>query len=156
MIVYAQESLAHSHQNSIIGAAIAAICLIATVAFLIILFRDLRRILQPLVQTAVYALQGEKSPESQRRKQMKQMRERVFSREEAIVRVRQYAEANGWSAQDPFDVRLRFVQATEKTKEGSSVGRFVYSIKIGSSRPGTVVEVDATDGTVLAWRTFPR
>ena len=60
------------------------------------------------------------------------------------------------AVQAKCDIRLRFLQTEEERKEDLSIGRFVYSMKIGSSIPGTVVEIDAIDGTVLKWRTFPR
>ena len=156
MMVYAQEVLAFYSRESIIGSAIAVACLVTAVAFLVTLFRDAWRVLQILIQTTVCVIRGEQSPWSRRRDEIKRMREKVFSPEEAIARVRKYAEAKGYSAQDPFDIRLRFLQTEEERKEDLSIGRFVYSMKIGSSIPGTVVEIDAIDGTVLKWRTFPR
>ncbi|MBB5064706.1 hypothetical protein [Granulicella mallensis] len=156
MIVHAQENPGFYTQDLIIGSAIAVGCLVATVVLLVILLRDSWRILQSLIQTTICVLRGEKPPWIRRREEIKRMREKVLSREEAIVRVQQYAEANGRSAQGPFNIRLHFLQAEGEWKEAQPIGRFVYSVNIGSSLPGTVVEIDAIDGTVLEWRTLPR
>ena len=56
MTVYEQEVLGFHTQAPIIGSAIAVICLAATVALLVILLRDSRRILQSLIQTIVNRL----------------------------------------------------------------------------------------------------
>jgi len=156
MIVHPQEVLGFYTRDSIIGSAIAVACLVAAVAFLFTMFRDVWRVVQNLIQTTVCAIRGEQSPRSRRREAIKRMREKVFSPEEAIARVRKYAEAKGYSAQDPFDVQLRFLQTAKERKEDLSIGRFVYSMNIGNWRPGTVVEIDAIDGTVLKWLTRPR
>ena len=95
MIVHAQENPGFHTQDLIIGSAIAVGCLVATVVLLVILLRDSWRILQSLIQTTVCVLRGEKPPWVRRREEIKRMREKVLSREEAIVRVQQYAQANG-------------------------------------------------------------
>ena len=156
MIVYSQEVLGFYAQDSIIGSTIAVVCLVATVALLVIMLRDAWRLLKFLIQTAVCVLRGEQPPWLKRREEIKRMRERVLSREEAIAYVRKYAEAKGYSAQGPFDIRLQFLRTEEERKEDLSIGRFVYRIHIAPQIPGTIVEIDAMDGTVLQWRTLPR
>ena len=156
MIVYPQEVLASHTEVSILGLAITVVFLAATVAVLVVLFRDAWRFLKFLIQTTACALRGEQSPWSRHREAIKKMREKVLSREEAIACVQKYAEAKGYSAQGPFDARLRFLQTEEEKKKNLSSGRFVYNIHICDQIPGTLVEIDAMDGTVLKWRTLPR
>jgi hypothetical protein len=73
---------------------------------------------------------------------------------EAIERVRQYAEANGRGFYEPVSVRLeRRPLEPRKPKAGF---RFVYVMALGTCRPMPFVEVDASDGKVLAWRSLPR
>jgi hypothetical protein len=84
------------------------------------------------------------------------MQAKVISREEAIARVRQYAQANGRIFQEPMDIKLRRLPGKSQGKEDKPAERMIYSIILGTSRPAPVVEVDAIDGTVLQWRTFPR
>lgn len=81
--------------------------------------------------------------------------ERLISREQAIDHVRAYAAANGKSVQEPFYFEI---QGRQITPDGAAapVKRPVYLIRLGSTRPASLVEVDAIEGTVLAWRIFPR
>jgi hypothetical protein len=156
MIVYPQEVLASYTEVPIFGLAITVVFLAATVAALVVLLRDAWRFLKFLIQTAAYALRGEQSPWARRREAIKRMQEKVFSREEAMVRVWKYAEAKGHSTHCPFDIRLQFLRTEEERKEDLSIGRFVYRIHILPHIPGTIVEIDAIDGTLLKWHTLPR
>ena len=156
MIVYACEVFASDTWDLILGLAIAVVCLVAGVAFLVLVLRNAWHVLKFLIQTTVCVLRGEKPPWLKRREEIKRMREKVLSREEAIACVQKYAEAKGYSAQDPFNIQLRFLQTEQERKEDRLIGKFVYSMNIGISRPMTFVEVDAMDGTVLKWWTPPR
>lgn len=156
MIVYSQEVLGFYTQDSIAGSTIAVACLVAVVTFLVILFRDAWHVLKFLTQTTTCVLRGQQSPWSRRREAIKRMQEKVFSREEAMAHVWKYAEAKGHSTHCPFDIRLQFLRTEEERKEDLSIGRFVYRIHILPHIPGTIVEIDAIDGTLLKWHTLPR
>jgi hypothetical protein len=156
VIIYLHEVLASPTWDLILGLAIAVASLAAGVAFLVLVLRNAWHVLKFLIQTTVCVLRGEQPPWLKRREEIKRMRERVLSREEAIACVQKYAEAKGYSAQDPFNIQLRFLQTEEERKEDRLIGRFIYSMNIGHLRPGTFVELDAIDGTVLKWWTPPR
>ena len=156
MILYPQEVLASYTEVPIFGLAITVVFLAATVAVLVVLLRDAWRFLKLLIQTAACVLRGEQSPWSRRREAIKRMQEKVFSREEAMSHVWKYAEAKGHSTHCPFDIRLQFRRTEEERKEDLSIGRFIYRIHILPHIPGTIVEIDAIDGTLLKWHTLPR
>lgn len=142
--------------DTVLGTAVLAACLIATVTFAVVLFRDLRRIIRFLMQAIAGAIRGEKTPRTQHREEVRQMRAKVISQEEAIARVREYAHANGRRFDEPWDIKLQHLKTAAGRKEEQPVERFIYSMVLGTSRPAPVVEVDAIDGTVLKWQTFPR
>ena len=156
VILYPQEALASYTEVSIFGWALTVVFLAASAAALVVLLRDAWRFLKLLIQTAAYALRGEQSPWSRRREAIKRMREKVFSREEAMARVWKYAEAKGHSTHCPFDIRLQFRRTEQERKEDLSIGRFIYRIHILPHIPGTIVEIDAIDGTLLKWHTLTR
>jgi hypothetical protein len=89
-----------------------------------------------------------------RRWQTRNYPEPMLTEAEAIERVRQYAEANGCDFGEPLSVRLEW-RALEpgNWKAGSHL---VYVIPLGTSIPIPFVEVDASDGKVLAWRSLSR
>jgi hypothetical protein len=156
MMVDAEAILGHSDADSILGSAILLACLAAISAGAFLLFRDAWRGVRFLSQTIVFAMRGEKTPGARRREAMRQMQGKVISKEEAVAHARAYAEANGWRFSNPRDVTLSLAtiggeEMTEKPAE-----RYVYRMTIGDWRPPCIVEVDANDGTVLRWRTFPR
>ena len=78
----------------------------------------------------------------------------VLSKAEAVERVRRYAEMNNIGVDEPIDghIETHWIDGRDPSKGK----RRVYVMGLGDHRPMTVVEVDATDGTVIAWRTFPR
>lgn len=41
-------------------------------------------------------------------------------------------------------------------KEGEPLGKFCYLVNIGSTIPPRIVEVDAMNGSILQWITYPR
>ena len=148
--------LASYTEVPIFGLAITLVFLAASVAALVVLLRDASRFLRLLIQTAACVLRGEQSPWSRRREAIKRMQEKVFSREEAMSHVWKYAEAKGHSTHCPFDIRLQFRRTEQERKEDLSIGRFIYRIHILPHIPGTIVEIDAIDGTLLKWHTLPR
>ena len=156
MILYPQEVLASYTEFPIFGLAITLVFLAASVAALVVLLRDASRFLKFLIQTTACVLRGEQSPWSRRREAIKRMREKVLSREEAMARVWKYAEAKGHSTHCPFDIQLQFRRTEQERKEDLSIGRFIYRIHILPHIPGTIVEIDAIDGTLLKWHTLPR
>ena len=156
MILYPQEVLASYTKVPIFGLAITVVLLAASVAALVVLLRDAWRFLKLLIQTAGYVLRGEQSPWSRRREAIKRMQEKVFSREEAMAHVWKYAEAKGHRTQCSFGIQLQFRRTEEERKEDLSIGRFIYRIHILPHIPGTIVEIDAIDGTLLKWHTLPR
>jgi hypothetical protein len=89
-----------------------------------------------------------------RRWQTRDHPEHMLSEAEAIECVRQYAEANGRDFREPLDVRLeRRLLEPGNRKAGF---RVVYVMALGTWRPMPFVEVDASDGKVLAWRSLSR
>jgi hypothetical protein len=89
-----------------------------------------------------------------RRWQTRDYPEHMLTEAEAIERVRQYAEANGRRFHEPISVHLeRRVLEPGNRKAGF---RIVYVMALGTYRPVPFVEVDASDGKVLAWRSLPR
>jgi hypothetical protein len=80
--------------------------------------------------------------------------EHMLTEAEAIERVRQYAEANRRRFHEPISIHLaRRPLEPGKPKAGF---RFVYVMALGTYRPIPFVEVDASDGKVLAWRSLPQ
>ena len=78
----------------------------------------------------------------------------VLSREEAIERAAQYAEANGHRFSRACNVHMAWHVA--KPLVSADRKRLVWSMALGTSRPIAFVDVDATDGTIVAWRQGPR
>jgi hypothetical protein len=89
-----------------------------------------------------------------RRWQMRDCPEHMLTKAEAIEHVRQYAEANGHTFDEPFSVRLER-QALDPTNRKAGF-RFVYVMALGTCIPMPIVEVDVSDGKVLVWRRSPR
>lgn len=78
----------------------------------------------------------------------------AISQEEAIARARRYAEEHGHPFYPPRNVHLeRWPVDTGNANVGP---RLVWSMALGTRRPMPFVEVDAVDGSVVAWRQGPR
>lgn len=78
----------------------------------------------------------------------------MLTESEAIERVRQYAEANGRDFREPVSIRQEW-RALEPGNRKAGF-RLVYVMALGTVIPVPFVEVDAVDGTVLAWRSLSR
>jgi hypothetical protein len=74
----------------------------------------------------------------------------AISREEAVERVRQFAELHGLRFDRPGNVHL--IRQPTDTSNPEAGLRLVWTMALGTRRPMPFVEVDATDGTVVAWR----
>ena len=78
----------------------------------------------------------------------------ILTEAEATERVRTYASANGHHLEEPAGIQLkRQLRNPESPQAGY---RYVYVLALGTKRPVPFVDVDASDGTVLAWRSLPR
>lgn len=89
------------------------------------------------------------------KKTEKNPEEHLISQEQASELVRADAAAYGESLSEP----LYFAKEYRQIKLNGSaepVKRPVYVIRVGSTRPLRFVDMDAIDGTILAWRTLPR
>jgi hypothetical protein len=89
-----------------------------------------------------------------RRWQTRNHPEHMLTAAEAIECVRQYAEANGRDFREPLDVRLEWRALEPGNRKAGS--HLVYVIPLGTSIPIPFVEVDASDGKVIAWRSLSR
>ena len=78
----------------------------------------------------------------------------ILTEAEATERVRAYAEANGYTFHEPIEVRRE--RRPVDAGDAKSGQRFVYVMALGTNIPMPFVEVDATDGTVIAWRSLSR
>ena len=78
----------------------------------------------------------------------------ILTEAEAIERVRAYAAEHGYQFKQPMNLKLKRQLRDHQHPENGS--RYVYLMALGTDRPMPFVEVDATDGTVLAWRSLPR
>ena len=78
----------------------------------------------------------------------------ILTEDEAVERVRAYAIEHNRTFQIPLSLGLK----RQRRDDGHPAAGFhyVYHFALSTDRPGTFVEVDAKDGTVLAWRTLPR
>lgn len=78
----------------------------------------------------------------------------ILTKAQAVERVRVYAETNGLRFGEPTNIELK--KQLRNRKEPQAGHRYVYTMALRTSRPMPFVDVDASDGTVLAWRTLPR
>ncbi|MBE7180408.1 MAG: hypothetical protein INR71_04210 [Terriglobus roseus] len=74
----------------------------------------------------------------------------MISKADAVERVRQYAAANGLRFSEPVGIRTE--SRPRDLQRPQSGKRTVYTMALGTTIPMPFVEVDAVDGTVLAWR----
>ena len=89
-----------------------------------------------------------------RRWQTRGYPERMLTEAEAVARVRQYADANGRQFSEPIDISL--VRRARDPGNRKAGFRLVYKMALGTSIPGPLVEVDASDGEVIEWRSLLR
>jgi hypothetical protein len=80
--------------------------------------------------------------------------EHMLTKAEATERVRQYAEAHQLEFLKPVSIQLE----RRELKPGDRKAGFhlVYVMTLGTTIPMPKVEVDASDGTVIMWRSFSR
>ena len=78
----------------------------------------------------------------------------VISESEAIECARRHAQANHLGFGEPVHVQIekRWIDERDPAKGR----RVVYVLALGSNRPMPFVDVDGTNGAVLAWRTLSR
>ena len=78
----------------------------------------------------------------------------MLTEAEAIQRVRHYAEAKQYDFYEPVSVHLERRELQPGNRKAGF--RFVYVMVLGTLIPMPTVEVDAIDGQVLLWQSFPR
>lgn len=91
------------------------------------------------------------------RKPLKELRAKTISVEAAKQRARTYVQERGYDVSDyePWDVQLCFFE--NKNRSGDEpIGTFSYVMRMGTFRPAPILQMDATDGTIQQWQTFPR
>ena len=104
------------------------------------------------MRSAVFELRGQKTPAAKQKEALEQMRRSLITEEEAIARVREYAAANGWEFEKPRGITLTLAKTGPEKKGSRPAGKYVYRVILQYSRPMHMVEVDASDGTILAPR----
>lgn len=85
----------------------------------------------------------------------KKTEDHLISKEQAIESLRVYAATNGKWIEEPFNFSREYRRITVDGAP-EPVKRPIYVISVGSVIPPQLVEVDAIDGSILAWRIFPR
>jgi hypothetical protein len=78
----------------------------------------------------------------------------ILTEAEAMERVRIYAAANGHKFEEPVGIELK--RRLSNPKDPQAGYHYVYIMGLGTKRPVPFVDVDASYGTVLAWRSLPR
>jgi hypothetical protein len=123
---------------------------------LVLCWKSVVALIRDAVTEARYRRMGEKSPKTLRKEAIAELRSKVMSVEEAKERARAYAKSQGRSHIEPFDVNLYFCE-DEQRKPGDPLGSFYYSMFLGATRPPTLLQMDAVDGTILLCKSlYPR
>ena len=76
----------------------------------------------------------------------------ILTEAEAVERVRAYASANGYSFKEASDIQLK---RQLRNQEDPHAGfHYVYIVALGTDIPVPFVDVAASDGAILAWRSL--
>lgn len=76
----------------------------------------------------------------------------ILTEAEAVDRARAYALAEGRDFSKPISIELKRLRRDDNNPQEGY--HYVYLIALGSDIPMPFVEVAASDGTILAWRTL--
>jgi hypothetical protein len=78
----------------------------------------------------------------------------ILSEREVIERVREYAATRGYESDQPTVISLERHAVDPANEEAGR--RWVYIVAVGENRPVPFADVDAKDGSLIAWRSLPR